>query len=126
MKNNWISQEVEWRDDYAGISNFDDYGHGEHHSVSIGDEIEAFDRYGVIHSGVVVGIIRNLNGDPVCYKIWDDERDDFDYVQESDSIVCEPCGSSQWALERIGYRRLNITSSHGYYENGQTGDVIYW
>ena len=126
MRNNWISQETEWRDEFDGINGFDDYGRGEDHSVSIGDEIEASDKSGMVHAGVVVGIIRSLDGDPVCYKVWDVEHDDFDYVQAADVNVCEPCGSSQWALERIGYRRYEATESHGFYKNERTGDVIYW
>lgn len=125
MINNWSLQE----EVYGTISlecNFDDYGRGEDHKVSIGDEIESSDKNGNIHAGVVVGIIRNLNNDPVCYKIWDDGREDFDYVQVSDSIVCEPCGSSQWALERIGYTRYEFRGGIGYYKNERTGDVIYW
>lgn len=124
MKNNWILQEM-WssakiEDDY------DDYGCGEDHEVSIGDEVESLDRAGNVHAGVVVGIIRDIDGVPVCYKIWDGERNGFDYIQGADSIVCEPCGSSQWALERIGYVRFNHTDKRGYYLNNQTGDVIYW
>lgn len=126
MKNNWILlQEEVWKT-APYEDDFDDYGYGEDHSVSIGDEIESSDKDGKVHAGVVVGIIRDLDRNAVCYKIWDSERDDFDYVQASDSVVCEPCGSSQWALKRIGYTRHDGPDGRWFYHNGQTGDVIYW
>lgn len=125
MKNDWAFIKESWEEELLG-NDFDDYGYGEDHDVSIGDEIESSDKSEMIHTGVVVGIIRDINGRPVCYKIWDGEQDRFDYVQASDSIVCEPCGSSQWALERIGYTRYDGAYGHGLYQNDQTGDVIVW
>lgn len=125
MKNNWTFTKGS-SDEYPPWNDFDDYGYGEDHNVSIGDEIESFDRSEMIHTGVVVGIIRDINGHPVCYKIWDGEQDCFDYVPSSGSIVCEPCGSSKWALERIGYTRHDEAYGHGLYRNDQTGDVIVW
>lgn len=120
MKNNWLHPYTGCSDDY------DDYGSGEDHNVSIGDELEALDKNGGVHAGVVVGIIRDINGVPVCYKVWDEDHEDFDYIQASDSVVCEPCGSSQWALERIGYEKGLKAGEHGFYFNNQTGDVIFW
>lgn len=126
MKNNWKLSSSAWGTAQLK-NNFDDYGHGEYHSISIGDEIESSDKNGHTHYGVVVGIIRDINEVPVCYKIWDEEHCDFDYVQAMDSIVCEPCGSSQWALERIGYTKFCLVDDDmGFYQNERTGDVIYW
>lgn len=123
---------VNWKMDETTLcretlaEDFDDYGRGEDHKVSIGDEVEATDKYGRTHAGVVVGIIRDINREPVCYKVWNEELDDFDYIQASDSIVCEPCGSSLWALKRIGYEVGGKVAGHGYYCNEKTKDVIYW
>lgn len=125
MKNNWVLHMTTLGSENLE-DDFDDYGSGDSHSVSIGDEIEASDRDGNIHAGVVVGIIRDVNGAPVCYKIWDGEQDMFDYVQSSSGILCEPCGSSQWALGRIGYKRYTRSNGHDFYHNGKTGDVIDW
>lgn len=126
MKNNWILQDAKIGLEYRE-EDFDDYGYGEGHSISIGDELEAPDRYGNVHTGVVIGIIRNLDGVPVCYKIWNTEHEDFDYIQAAGSIICDPCGSSQWALERIGYKKeADRSGDHGFYHNERTGDVILW
>lgn len=125
MKNNWL-QFYRICSAVSVEEDFDDYGSGEDHRISIGDELEASDKSGVVHAGVVVGIIRDINGCPVCYKVWDEEHDDFDYIQASDSIVCEPCGSSQWALERIGYKKKYEAGEHGFYFNDRIKDVIFW
>lgn len=126
MSVNWKMDESAWgREPLA--EDFDDYGRGEDHKVSIGDEIEAVDKHWRTHAGVVVGIIRDINREPVCYKVWNEELNDFDFVQASDNILCEPCGSSQWSLERIGYARYgNDEEGRWFYLNKQTGDVIYW
>jgi len=124
---------VNWKMDETALGretfaeDFDDYGRGEDHKVSIGDEVEATDKYGRPHAGVVVGIIRDINREPVCYKVWNEELDDFDFIQASDNILCEPCGSSQWSLERIGYvQHGNDADRCWFYLNKRTGDVIYW
>ena len=58
---------VNWKMDETALGretfaeDFDDYGRGEDHKVSIGDEVEATDKYGRTHAGVVVGIIRDIN-----------------------------------------------------------------
>lgn len=124
---NWKMEEAAWGSEPLA-EDFDDYGRGEYHRISVGDEVEVSDQYGCTHSGVVLGIIRDINRVPVCYKIWDETHKTFDYVQASDSILCEPCGSSQWSLERIGYVRCACDDEgwSGYYRNEQTGDVIYW
>lgn len=124
---------VNWKMDETALGretfaeDFDDYGRGEDHKVSIGDEVEATDKYGRTHAGVVVGIIRDVNREPVCYKVWNEELDDLDFIQASDNILCEPCGSSQWSLERIGYVRYGSDADRcWFYLNKRTGDVIYW
>lgn len=125
MKNNWV-QPGRLHTMVPVEYDYDDYGSGDDHNISIGDEVESMDRSGTTHAGVVVGIIRDITGRPVCYKVWDEEHEDFDYIQASDSIVCEPCGSSLWALKRIGYEVGGKVAGHGYYCNEKTKDVIYW
>lgn len=119
MKNNWqLQQDVSNFD--ALSDDFDDYGYGESHEVSIGDEIESeegeFGQY-----GIVLGVIRNFYGEPVCYKVWRNEDKCFDYIQASRVTMCEPCGSSEWSLGRIGYQKLE-----NCYYNEETGDRIIW
>lgn len=124
MSVNWKMSEKAWGVEPLA-EDFDECGCGDGHRVFIGDEIEATDRQGCHHCGIVVGIIRDINGVPVCYKLWNDEEY-FDYVQAVDVTICEPCGSSEWSLTRIGYKRYDGVSECGLYRNEQTGDVIYW
>lgn len=125
MKNNWQLQSDDSNFDYA-ISDFDDYGYGELHSVSIGDEIES-DLSDVTQYGIVVGIIRTMAGEAACFKVWrqDENEGCFDYIEASKVTMCEPCGSSKWSLERIGYETAG-TEDAPYFYNPKTGDVIQW
>lgn len=113
-----MKYDVENNDMVAGW--FDDYGCGEGHAVSIGDEIisEVED---IQHGGVVVGIIQDNAGRHVCYKVWRIDDGAFDYVQASDVMMCEPCGSADWSLQRIGYERRPRA-----YVNRDIEDVILW
>lgn len=144
-KMNWIMQGAEkgwylsgeddphWEDEY----DFDDWGYGEEYSVSIGDEIEGH-HHDHFMAGVVVGIIRNSHDDPVCYKVWTRtekyagaESGFFDYISVDDVTLAESCGSSERALARIGYEKVEIPVDEdddriGYYINRDTGDVIAW
>lgn len=128
MKNNWILQADEDSVDTAR-GDYDDYGYGDTHPVSIGDEITVEDdRY--FQEGIVVGIIRNVYGIPVCYKVVSrtDENDItgvFDYISASRVTICEPCGSAAWSIGRIGYN-WEEDDVGGHFVNKQTGDVILW
>ena len=128
MKNNWVFQ-AEEDGFFAAGEDYDDYGYGSTHPVSIGDEIivDDEDRF---QAGVVVGIIRNIYGAPVCYKIVscrdeNDLGDTFDYVSPSDITLCEPCGSAEWSLDRVGYKWTE-TEEEGFFYNKETKDVIPW
>lgn len=125
MVNNWVLQEDD-RNGYLSALDYDDYGYGELHSVSIGDEIEA-DAGDYPQYGIVIGIIRNRIGDPVCYKVWRIEQGDgcFDYIEASKVTLCEPCGSSEWSLGRIGYKLIDSEEGCRFI-NQSTGDVILW
>lgn len=116
---------------------FNDYDYGENHKPSIGDEIEADNGY-YFSSGIVIGIIRNKAGVPVCYKVWSTSADNgndncsakdkaiYDYIQSKDVTLCEPCGSSKWSLSRIGYEWVDgDDADDGHYYNKETGDVIW-
>lgn len=131
MTNQWVlAQDDENEDLY--FDNFDDYGYGYEHRPSIGDEIETEDSDSG-QFGIVLDIIRSISGDPVCYKVWrreygeDDELSDdkgcFDYIQADRIHLCEPCGSSQWSLSRIGYELLEENGVRVLY-NKKTKDVI--
>lgn len=114
---------------------FDDYGHGVEHPISIGDEISAECRDDPQY-GIVVGIIRNIHDEPVCYKVVriEDSGDTvgvFDYIQARDVTFYEPCGSSEWSLGRIGYTLVeNEDNNEGIWQykfyNETTKDVIFW
>lgn len=125
MKNNWQLQPDDGNLDYT-FSDFDDYGYGELHSVSIGDEIES-DFGDVTQYGVVIGIIRTLTGEAACFKVWRQEENggQFDYIEASKVTMCEPCGSSEWSLNRIGYETAG-TEDAPYFYNPNTKDVIRW
>lgn len=126
MKNNWQLQRDTGNNELAA-EDYDDYGYGWAHPVSIGDEIEA-ERGDDVQHGVVVGIIRNYRGSAVCYKVWRYEEEgggQFDYIESSTVTLCEPCGSSEWSLGRFGYRYVEDESGCGYYYNEQIGDMIY-
>jgi len=67
---------VNWKMDETALGretfaeDFDDYGRGEDHKVSIGDEVEATDKYGRTHAGVVVGDLAAVIGggeEPLYY-----------------------------------------------------------
>lgn len=126
MKNNWQLQHDEANADMV-CEDYDDYGYGESHNVSIGDEIESdlndYDQY-----GIVVGIIRDRTGRAACYKVWRSENADgggFDYIEASKVTMCEPCGSSIWSLKRIGYKVAG-SIDNPYFYNPTTEDVIQW
>lgn len=124
MKNNWQLQRDAENEEWI-FEDYDDYGYGGDHPVSIGDEIES-DCEGYAQYGIVVGIVRNFRGDAVCYKVWRQEHDGgdgFDYIEASRVTMCEPCGSSEWSLGRIGYKFISCDGG-GYYYNEQTGDAI--
>lgn len=128
MKNNWILQTDE---DSIAVArrDFDDFGYGQSHPISIGDEIAAGDE-GCYQFGIVVGIIRNIYGVPVCYKVVSrmDESDTdgvFDYISPNKVTACDPCGSAAWSVGRIGYEWVEDGDS-GHFYNKKTGDVIYW
>lgn len=125
MRNNWQLQRDDSNADMVR-ADYDDYGYGSHHAVSIGDEIEA----GAEDDpkfGVVVGVIRDNNGVPVCYKVWCelDGTSFFNYIQASEVTTCEPCGSSEWSLGRIGYTLVD-EDGESYFYNPHTKDVILW
>lgn len=124
MRNNWQLQHDEDNEELT-LEDYDDYGYGPGHPVSIGDEIEAERRDDVQH-GIVVGIIRDYQGGAVCYKVWRQESNaggQFDYIEASKVTLCEPCGSSSWSLGRIGYQY--ISDGGGCFYNAQNGDAIY-
>lgn len=125
MKNNWQLQR-DTENEELTFEDYDDYGYGYDHPVSIGDEIEA-EREDGTQYGVVVGIIRDYQGGAVCYKVWrynEDGGGQFDYVEASKVTLCEPCGSSEWSLGRIGYHYVPNDDGGGYYYNEQSGDTI--
>lgn len=128
MRNNWILQADE--DNIAAArGDYDDYGYGGTHPVSIGDEI-AVDDEECFQSGIVVGIIRNIYGVPVCYKVVSraDANDTvgvFDYISPDKITVCDPCGSASWSVSRIGYEWTEDDTG-GRFFNKLTGDVIFW
>lgn len=123
MKNNWQLQRDSANDEMI-LDDFDDYGYGETHDISIGDEIES-DLNDYQQFGIVVGIIRDYAGAPACYKVWRPEDRCFDYIQASQVTMHEACGSSEWSLERIGYQKSEEADG-GYYYNADTGDIILW
>lgn len=128
MKNNWILQADPENGDGLYKRDFDDYGFGDTHPVSIGDEIEVDDD-AYYQSGTVVGIIRNAYGIPVCYKVIceTDETYVFDYINPDKVAMCHPCGSADWSLARFGYRLIEDAEQNmTYYYNDATGDVIFW
>lgn len=124
MKNNWQLQRDTKNEEWI-FEDYDDYGYGHDHPVSIGDEIESdYEEY--VQYGIVIGIIRNFCGKAVCYKVWrqeDDSDGELDYIEASKVTLCEPCGSSEWSLGRVGYHFVSCDGG-GYYYNEQTGDVI--
>lgn len=126
MRNNWRLQLDGDNAEYICHEDYDDYGYGASHPVSIGDEIECslndYPQY-----GVVIGIIRDYTGRAACYKVWRQEgsRGCFDYIEASGVTLCEPCGSSEWSLGRIGYVFVE-TDDGRYYHNPETKDVIMW
>lgn len=126
MKNNWqLQRDTENKE--LTFEDYDDYGFGPDHPVSIGDEVEA-ERKDDVQFGVVVGIIRDYLGGAVCYKVWSSDKEgggQFDYIEASKVTLCEPCGSSKWSLERIGYKYLPDDSGGWYFYNEQSGDAIY-
>lgn len=127
MVNNWQLQQDGRNADFL-CADYDDYGYGEAHRVSIGDEIES-DLNDYAQYGVVVGIIRDYTGTPVCYKVWrtsEAEHGFFDYIQAAKVTMCEPCGSSEWSLGRIGYQLMESEDGSGYFYNPETEDVIQW
>lgn len=125
MRNNWQLQRDDGNADLVR-ADYDDYGYGSQHPVSIGDEIEAGTEEDQ-KFGIVVGVIRDNRGRPVCYKVWceTDSGAFFDYVQASEVISCEPCGSSEWSLGRIGYTLVD-EDEECYFFNPQAKDVILW
>lgn len=128
MKNNWVLQSSE-ENIAVARGDYDDYGYGRSHPVSIGDEIIVDDEES-FQGGIVVGIIRNIYGVPVCYKVVHrtDENDvvgEFDYISPDKVTACEPCGSAAWSVGRVGYKWINDDTG-GYFRNKKTGDVIYW
>lgn len=128
MRNNWVLQDDE--DNIATArGDYDDYGYGGMHPVSIGDEIVVDDEE-CFQGGIVVGIIRNIYGVPVCYKVVSraDANDTvgvFDYISPDKVSVCDPCGSASWSVSRIGYEWIESENS-GCFFNKLTEDVIYW
>lgn len=125
MQNNWQLQH-DPQNKYLILEDYDDYGFGSDHPVSIGDEIEA-EHQDDVQYGIVIGIIRDYQGNAVCYKVWRHERDgrgQFDYIEASKVTLCEPCGSSEWSLRRIGYQYIQDKQG-GYYYNEQSKDVVY-
>ena len=132
LKNNWVLQLNEENTNNA-IYDFDDFGCGESHAPSIGDEVESVEDYdaGVIQYGIVLGIIRSRTGKPVCYKVWrwtgtGRNEGELDYIQASDITLCEPCGSAKWSLERIGYQLDEEDEDVTRFVHPVTGDVIEW
>lgn len=128
MKNNWVLQMSE-ENTATARRDFDDYGYGDKHPVSIGDEIIVDDEE-CFQGGVVVGIIRNVYGVPVCYKIVSrkDQSDTvgvFDYISPDKVTMCNPCGSAAWSVGRIGYEWVEDDVGGRFY-NKTTEDVIYW
>lgn len=133
MINQWILKCDDNNEElYCG--NFDDYGYGFGHSPSIGDEIEASGTEDKdLQFGIVLDIIRNIYGDPVCYKVWRGTYDEnrklspdkgcFDYIRADMVSLCEPCGSSEWSLGRIGYKLQKRRGNTVLY-NKKTKDVI--
>lgn len=128
MRNNWILQADD--DNIAAARrDFDDYGYGDTHPVSIGDEITVDDEE-CFQSGIVVGIVRNLYGTPVCYKVVtrmgeDDTTGVFDYISPDKVTVCDPCGSAAWSVGRVGYELIDNENGVCFF-NKQTGDTIFW
>lgn len=123
-----------------GGEDFDDYGYGVNHPVSIGDEIYV-ERDEEPQWGIVVGIIRNVYGDPVCYKVvrTKNDRDTvgvFDYIQAREVSFCEPCETAAWSLSRIGYEFIENEEESDddeedsvwryMFRNDTTKDVIFW
>ena len=126
MKNNWVLQADEENITTARMD-FDDYGYGGTHPVSIGDEIVVDDEE-CFQCGIVVGIIRNTYGTPVCYKVVSRSNENdtvgaFDYISPEKVTVCDPCGSASWSVGRVGYQ---WEEAHKYFRNKTTGDVIFW
>ena len=128
MKNNWVLQASE-EDIATARKDYDDYGYGEAHPVSIGDEIVVDDEE-YFQNGIVIGIIRNVYGQPTCYKVVsrvgeDCTVEEIDYISPDKMTTCEPCGSAAWSLGRIGYKLIEDDDA-SYFKNEITGDVIYW
>ena len=129
-KNNWKMTGF-YPYDYEYSIGSDEYTF--RHSVfdtNIGDEIES-DMGDEFHSGIVVGVIRNKLGRPVCFKVynWAVERDGqhFDYIPIDDVTLSEPCGDVAWSLGRIGYKKRGGHSRPTLYENKELKDVaLYW
>lgn len=130
MKNNWILMPDTADMEYISLD-YDNYDEYCRHHVSIGDEIEAGDA-SKLQYGIVVGIVRNMYAEPVCYKVvrLSDENDKvgtFDYIAARDVYMCEPCGDATWSLERIGYQFMeDEVEDAGCYYNATTKDVILW
>ena len=128
MRNNWILQADE-ENIATARKDFDDYGYGGTHPVSIGDEIIVVDEE-CPQLGIVVGIIRNIYGVPVCYKVVSrineiDTVGVFDYISPDKVTACDPCGSASWSVGRVGYQWIEDVDGGRFY-NEKTGDVIYW
>ena len=128
MKNNWVLQADE-TNICSARNDFDDYGYGQYHPVSIGDEIIVDDE-DCFQSGIVVGIIRNIYGVPVCYKVVtrkdnEDTVGVFDYISPEKVTLCDPCGSAAWSVGRVGYLWIE-NDLGGWFYNKTTGDVIFW
>lgn len=131
MKNQWVLMHDDENEDLY-FDNFDDYGYGSEHSPSIGDEIETEEEDSG-QFGIVLDIVRNIYGAPVCYKVWrrgydengelSEDKGCFDYVQADRIHLCEPCGSSEWSLGRIGYELREENGARVLY-NERTKDVI--
>jgi len=108
-------------------------------NVEPGDEVEYayIDEDGECDSGIVLDIIRNRFGAPVCFKIaYLDDTDgeavwNYDYIPCYRVLFYEKYGDITRSLERIGYKYIEEGfdaegEKISYWKNEETGDVILW
>ncbi len=120
-------EEEEGGDDWCDE---DDMGWGDciERGIEVGDEIEGEQINGLFHSGIVVGIIRDYDGRPVCYKIWSERGNEgfYDYIPGGEVTMHEMSGDAQWSLGRIGYELVEEEDGFTYFKNTKDGDIIVW
>lgn len=103
---------------------------GIHQTTDLGDYIETYYDDPHFQGGTVVGVIKNIYGDPVCYKVWTKRAglEMFDYISADRVYLSEPYGSVSGGLGAIGYKYVEDDASpyDGYFYNKKTGDKVFW